>query len=255
MRDSVYHAAFALAAAAGVWITTPAMGQQPAPKSPPGPPAGQPLPLPVQQPRPWVPPPRPWTPPPQPTPPAAFFPFWLLFLPVWLIILHQQQKEQERVREEQRAEEEDATPYTARDLMEEWEFKIVRCTHPSFVRPDFLAAFLEQESAAGWQLVEVFDGQRVRLKRPTSRRSADGGLPAGTEPYRLYITDPAADAARARSVARGLWIAAGVCGVVAVGLGVVALNTPATGAYIVTGMLGAVAALFAALAWRKGQRG
>jgi hypothetical protein len=174
-----------------------------------------------------------------------------LLLPLWLVVVRQQRQQQERMQEEQRVEEEDRTPYTERDLMEEWEFKIVRCTHPSFVRPEFLKALLDQEAEAGWQLVEVFDAQRVRLKRLTSQRTVDWSRPEGCDPYRLYVTDPDADAVHCRAVARGLWIVCGLCAVVGIGLGVVGAIMSQLGAYLGAGITLGIALFFGWLAWRR----
>jgi hypothetical protein len=76
-----------------------------------------------------------------------------------------------------RMEEEMMTPYSARDLAEDWEFKILRSQTARFRDPARLQAILEQEARAGWTLVEKFDGSRVRLKRPASARSGDATLP------------------------------------------------------------------------------
>jgi hypothetical protein len=76
-----------------------------------------------------------------------------------------------------RIEEEKMTPYSARDLAEDWEFKILRSLTARFRDPARLKAILEEEARAGWTLVEKFDGGRVRLKRPASALSGDAALP------------------------------------------------------------------------------
>jgi hypothetical protein len=76
-----------------------------------------------------------------------------------------------------RMEEEKMTPYSARDLAEDWEFKIIRLLTAKYRDPARLQAILEEEARAGWTLVEKFDGSRVRLKRPASARSRDATLP------------------------------------------------------------------------------
>lgn len=84
-----------------------------------------------------------------------------------------------------REEEETMTGYTHADLTEGWEFKILRSSTGQFRRPDRLRQALEEEARAGWALVEKFDNQRVRLKRPASARAGDGGLEErGIDPYR-----------------------------------------------------------------------
>jgi hypothetical protein len=94
--------------------------------------------------------------------------------------------EQRRIQMLRQHEEEDLTPYSPEDLMENWEFKIVRCPLPLFERPAFLEAILREEARAGWQLVEKFDGTRVRLKRVAGRPPA-AELPAGYDPYRTAV--------------------------------------------------------------------
>ena len=82
----------------------------------------------------------------------------------------------------ERKEEETMTSYTQTDLIEGWEFKILRSVTGAFGKPDRLRQALEEEARAGWVLVEKFDNQRVRLKRPASARAGDAGL--GLDPYR-----------------------------------------------------------------------
>jgi len=92
----------------------------------------------------------------------------------------------------QRREEEEAkTPYTEEDLMNDWEFKILRDPLNRFSREDFRTRILQEESAAGWQLVEVFDGARLRLKRPPSAKAEAPVQPPGYDPYRLTLRAPA----------------------------------------------------------------
>jgi hypothetical protein len=81
-----------------------------------------------------------------------------------------------------REEEESMTGYTPADLAEGWEFKILRSATGSFRNPANLSQAIEQEARAGWVLLEKFDNQRVRLKRPASARAGDGGL--DFDPYR-----------------------------------------------------------------------
>ncbi len=74
------------------------------------------------------------------------------------------------------------TGYTKSDLIEGWEFKILRSATGEFEKPDRLRQALEQEARAGWVLLEKFDGKRVRLKRPASSQAGDAAL--GVDPYR-----------------------------------------------------------------------
>ena len=54
------------------------------------------------------------------------------------------------------------TKYTSEDLDKNWEFKIVRSTYPALRKPEVFQALLEEESLAGWELVEKLDDRRVR---------------------------------------------------------------------------------------------
>jgi len=89
-----------------------------------------------------------------------------------------------RVKKLVEQEEEEMTTYSSEDLDANWEFKIVPSTTRAFRNADILAALLEEESLAGWELVEKLDDQRIRLKRPRDARSKDHRLPPGFDPYR-----------------------------------------------------------------------
>ena len=121
--------------------------------------------------------------PPMVTQPPVFFPWFLFPLALAPFAVTEQQRRQKL----QHQEEEDRTRYSVEDLMENWEFKIVRCAIPVFEQPAFLANVLREEARAGWQLVEKFDGQRVRLKRVVGRQPV-ADLPAGYDPYRTAVT-------------------------------------------------------------------
>jgi hypothetical protein len=81
-----------------------------------------------------------------------------------------------------REEEEHMTGYTPSDLAGGWQFKIMRSSTGAFRHPERLREMLEQESRAGWVMVEKFDSQRVRLKRPGAASAGDAAL--GADPYR-----------------------------------------------------------------------
>ena len=87
--------------------------------------------------------------------------------------------EQQRLMQQ---EEEEMTPYSADDLAGDWEFKIVRSAMGGFRKAAFLQQVLDDESRAGWVLVEKFDNSRIRLKRPARARERDGKL--DFDPYR-----------------------------------------------------------------------
>jgi hypothetical protein len=82
-------------------------------------------------------------------------------------------------------EEEEMTPYSEKELAEGWEFKILRSNLNSFRKPENLRTYLEEESRAGWVLVEKFDDNRLRLKRPASARQTDASL--NFDPYRTQV--------------------------------------------------------------------
>lgn len=82
-------------------------------------------------------------------------------------------------------EEEEMTPYTREDLAEGWEFKILRSMSNAFGKPERLNQALQDESRAGWVLVEKFDNARIRLKRPATAKASDGQL--DFDPYRTYV--------------------------------------------------------------------
>jgi hypothetical protein len=85
--------------------------------------------------------------------------------------------------ERMRQEEEEMTKYTDPDLKDDWEFKIVRSNTASFKNPEVLRRVCEEEVQAGWILLETFDNQRLRFKRPASARAGDSALVA-YDPYR-----------------------------------------------------------------------
>ncbi len=89
----------------------------------------------------------------------------------------------ERLRRE---EEEAMTSYSPRDLAEDWEFKILRSNTATFRNPERLRAILDEEKRGGWVLVEKFDNQRIRLKRPAGTKAVDDDL---EHPYDAYRTD------------------------------------------------------------------
>ncbi|MFZ4574409.1 MAG: hypothetical protein ACOYN0_08425 [Phycisphaerales bacterium] len=88
-------------------------------------------------------------------------------------------------RRAEQQEEEQMTGYTASDLAEGWEFKILRSATGAFKKPEVLRAVLEEEGRAGWVMVEKFDSHRVRLKRSKAAKAGDVGV--GFDPYRTSV--------------------------------------------------------------------
>ena len=95
-----------------------------------------------------------------------------------------QQARERRLREEE--EEETMTKYSPEELENQWEFKIVRSETGAFRRPEVFQSLLQEESIAGWELVEKLDNRRVRFKRRRDARRRDTTLPPGLDPYRTY---------------------------------------------------------------------
>jgi hypothetical protein len=81
-----------------------------------------------------------------------------------------------------REEEERLTNYSAEDLAQGWEFKIVRANTPAFRNSAVMQQVCAEEAQSGWELVEKFDNSRLRFKRPASARNIPS--PAGIDPYR-----------------------------------------------------------------------
>lgn len=101
-----------------------------------------------------------------------------------------QQAREQRLREQE--EEEAMTRYSTEDLEKNWEFKIVRSESGAFRKPEVFQTLLQEESLAGWELVEKLDNRRVRLKRPREARRRDTSLPTEIDPYRTYYGRPTA---------------------------------------------------------------
>jgi len=72
-----------------------------------------------------------------------------------------------------RQEEEEMTEYADEDLRDGWEFKFLRANTAAFKDPQVLKQACEEEAQAGWILVEKFDDQRLRFKRPASAKDRD----------------------------------------------------------------------------------
>jgi hypothetical protein len=101
-------------------------------------------------------------------------------------------------------EEEQLTPYDSKetiDSMDEkivpkdrkansdprlvgWEFKILRSSQESFRDPQVFKQVLEEESLAGWILLEKLDDRRLRFKRPIAMREVLKADLLPIDPYR-----------------------------------------------------------------------
>ena len=81
--------------------------------------------------------------------------------------------------------------YTKRALDNDWEFKIVRSDSGAFRKPAVLEKLIEEEAQSGWMMLEKFDDNRVRFKRPRSARARDAYLD-DVDPYRTQYGAPSA---------------------------------------------------------------
>ena len=81
-------------------------------------------------------------------------------------------------------EEEKMTAYSKEDLAG-WEFKIVRANSRKFKTHQAVQQLCAEEARAGWEMVEKFDDQRIRFKRPVDKRSGDQYL--DIDPYRTQV--------------------------------------------------------------------
>jgi hypothetical protein len=124
----------------------------------------------------------------------------------------------QRAAQQRMAEEEEMTAYSAGELSEGWEFKILRSHWGSFGVPERLQEILAEEARAGWTLVEVFDHQRIRLKRPASARAADGQL--DFDAYRTFLREPMPE--RWKKVWTGFALIVALVAVLAVAVGLLA---------------------------------
>jgi len=82
---------------------------------------------------------------------------------------------------EKQNEEENMTSYHKEDL-DGWEFKIVRANTEKFANFETIQKLCQEESKAGWEMVEKFDNNRIRFKRRVEMRSKDQYL--DIDPYR-----------------------------------------------------------------------
>jgi hypothetical protein len=132
------------------------------------------------------------------------------YFPHGSFIAAQQARERRRRDEE---EEEEMTRYTTEDLEDNWEFKIVRSETGAFRKPEIFQTLLQEESIAGWELVEKLDNRRVRFKRRRESRRRDPSLPPGYDPYRTTY-----GSSTARSI---VIVAIGITIALVTGLGVI----------------------------------
>lgn len=78
-----------------------------------------------------------------------------------------------------------------------WEFKIVRANRELFRDREIFQQLCEEESQAGWILLEKLDDRRVRFKRPIALREIVKSDVLAIDPYRSHYGS---------SVKPGLWM-------------------------------------------------
>jgi hypothetical protein len=83
-----------------------------------------------------------------------------------------------------RQEEEEMTKYTRDELDNDWEFKIVKSVTGAFSKREVVEQVRAEESIAEWVMIEKFDDNRIRFKRPVSAQRNDYNLPPDVDPYR-----------------------------------------------------------------------
>jgi hypothetical protein len=84
------------------------------------------------------------------------------------VIAHQQAIEREKRR--RREEEELMTGYSPDELAGDWQFKIVRGI---FKKSRQIEAVVQEQAEFGWTMVEIFDHNRIRFKRPAAEAAKD----------------------------------------------------------------------------------
>ena len=83
-----------------------------------------------------------------------------------------------------RQEEEETMGYNKEELENDWEFKILRSVAGKFKKLAIIEQVKAEEAVAGWVMVEIFDDNRIRFKRPGSAIENDFQLPPHINPYR-----------------------------------------------------------------------
>ena len=90
-------------------------------------------------------------------------------VPIEPLVAHQHAAaEREKVR--RREEEELMTGYRPEDLSGNWQFKIVKGTFKTQKQLDLV---LQEQAEFGWTMVEIFDQNRIRFKRPAAEAAQD----------------------------------------------------------------------------------
>jgi hypothetical protein len=92
--------------------------------------------------------------------------------------------------ERMRQEEEEMTAYNKEDL-DGWEFKIIRSNTGKFKKFEAVRILCQEESRAGWEMVEKFDDNRIRFKRRIENRGSDNQMQFDAYRTRVGVSDGA----------------------------------------------------------------
>lgn len=71
-----------------------------------------------------------------------------------------------------------------------WEYKIVRASWDMFHNTGVLQQLCEEESQAGWIMLEKLDDRRIRFKRPIALRHIMATHQLAIDPYRSHYGSP-----------------------------------------------------------------
>ena len=89
------------------------------------------------------------------------------------------------IKKKKQEKEEKTMGYNQEELENNWEFKILRSASGKFKKYETVEQVKAEESVAGWVIVEKFDNNRIRFKRPRKAIENDVHLPPGVDPYRI----------------------------------------------------------------------
>jgi hypothetical protein len=102
-----------------------------------------------------------------------------MWLPLSVVLLAVAAKQKQ-----DREEEEEVNPVETHGPTN-YEYKILRSTMGAFSTRETLKAVLEEEARAGWELYELLDRSRLRLRRSVAWRARDAELTQ--DPYRTRV--------------------------------------------------------------------
>jgi hypothetical protein len=110
---------------------------------------------------------------------------------IQMVILNRIWRSRKHKMQQELQEEEQLTRYDSTPPAEQakgWEFKILRTSGNGFRGSKTLRRVCQEESQAGWILLEKLDNHRLRFRRPLSAREQDHLC--SIDPYRCYYGLP-----------------------------------------------------------------